>query len=357
MLDRYYTPAKFASFMLAPLRELTVTMCCDTSCGTGALLMAAESQYAGIRCIGIDSDVQAIRRLRRTKPAWVLSCGDVLASNSVVRCRAVNYAQNCDLLLLNPPFSENGKRAHIHTTTEGYAIRCSIAMKHVLASLELVQPRTGVAAIMPETSWFSTLDADARGLLGRVLEIVDIKELPNSVFSGARARSLAICGVVREGYTRPSLSRADQSPRDVGKPKFDFGARIVRGGLPVFEATKSRNGIPYVHTTDLENLFGGSVHRLPHVAEFRRGVVRGWCVLLPRVGVPSQSALRPVFFREWVQLSDCVISLCFDRNRPEAERFVEVLISNYDDLCQIYRGTGARYTTLDRLRLWLAGNC
>ncbi|PRQ06008.1 methyltransferase [Enhygromyxa salina] len=354
MFDQYYTPAHVARDLIRPLSGLDARVCVDTSCGDGALLAAAESAYPNTQCVGIDYNSLTIRRLRRAHPEWVLSRGDVLAATSFVRCRAMETARHCDLLLLNPPFSENGKRSHVHRTIDGQEIRCSKAMKHILTSLDAVMPTKAVAAVVPESLCFSLLDSAARRYLSTKIELVNRSEVSHNTFNGARARSLIISAVIRvpdsDRFIQKEAPSRDSSRLDVA------GVEVVRGGLPCFEAKTSIHGLPYIHTTELAILAtratAAAFSSMRRVSPVGRGTIRGWTILLPRVGVPRLDYIRPVFARGKVQLSDCVIGITL-KTRQMAEVWASRIRTRGGELVELYRGTGARYITISRLDNWL----
>jgi hypothetical protein len=128
---------------------------------------------------------------------------------------------------------------------------------------------------------------------------------------------------------------------------------IVRGGLPCFEAVSMRQGVPFVHSTDIKDLVRGEGREsLRTVRPFTRGIVNGHMILLPRVGVPNKANIGAWFTEDDVQLSDCVIALQY-RSERIAHAAAVNLRRDYEALASLYRGTGARYVTVVRLSEWL----
>lgn len=84
----------------------------------------------------------------------------------------------------------------------------------------------------------------------------------------------------------------------------------------------------------------------------RKGRVYGHVVLLPRVGVPIINNITEFYFKNEVQLSDCVIALKFD-DKVTAQQCSKLIKSKFASLVYQYRGTGARYITIARLEAWL----
>ncbi|HKY38420.1 MAG TPA: class I SAM-dependent methyltransferase [Polyangiaceae bacterium] len=345
-LDRYYTPEDVAERLAAAV-VTDSGRCVDASCGDGRLLSAAVSVAPGTSCVGIDKDPFAIRRLRRQRPEWILSVGDALRSESLRHCHAAVSGKECDFLLANPPFSRIKGHKGLTVDYEGTPVTCSVAMAYMLRALDVFQPQQGTAAVVPESLVYSDLDSEARRLLGEHYTLDVLGGLKNSTFAGARANAVLVRltgGTVRRRKSKPTAWWNGERPR------------IHRGGLPVFELTKSRNGVRFVHTTDLQLGERHVPDRLMRVKPLERGLVGGSVILLPRVGVPSLQHCVPFYFRSKVQLSDCVIALKFT-DAVSARSFSAGLLRRFVSLRKLYRGTGARYVTVARLEEWLDGAC
>jgi len=340
-LDRYYTPRDLAVDLLTDCMPLKPNVCVDSTCGEGNLLEAASTVFGNVKCIGIDRDKKAIDSLRKRKPQWELSVADLLNPNSVNKTHVATNYINSDLLILNPPFSIGRKKIH-PVEFKGEKIKSSIAMAHVLTSIELFEPKHGAFLIVPESLLYSEADALARELLFSDYTCTVMGDLHCSTFSGARARSVAIKLTPGECV--------DMDPANSLCYEKTLKIKVVRGGLPVHEKTYSRNGLPYVHTTDLAELISEKdTAKLSSVRQCTRGHIEGWVILIPRVGVPHLSMLNPVFLQRKVQLSDCVIALSCS-SKTGANNIAKRIKSNWTFFENHYKGTGARYTTISRLK-------
>lgn len=109
----------------------------------------------------------------------------------------------------------------------------------------------------------------------------------------------------------------------------------------------------YVHSTDIRKLHLNQFNSNFDLVDISpSGVAFGWSILIPRVGLPTQSLSKPVFLKTPIRLSDCVIALKF-RNKTDAIACHERINNLWPDLLDLYRGTGARYITVNRLQSWL----
>lgn len=344
-LDCYYTPEPVARRILEQAHlQRAPEVCADSTCGSGRLLQAANDVFGYVECVGIDRDRYAIAELRRRNPNWILAVGDLL--NARLRKSFVSIIPgNVDLLILNPPFSL-GNRKSVEISYEGQQLRGSVAMAHLLRSFELFSPREGAIAIVPESLLYSETDADAREALGARYSLHKIADLQSSTFRGARAHASAV--QISQNSQRKSKKEDALGYGNV------IWTRVVRGGLQVHAMNESKLGTPFVHSVDIRRLLEQQdVSWLRRTSNSVRGRVDGWMVLVPRVGMPEKGLVRPVEIAQTVQLSDCVIALqC--TSKATAAKLATRIKESWEGFRGIYRGTGARYVTVLRLKEWLA---
>jgi|SRR5882672_10084297 len=339
-LDRYYTPTMVADVVASSANLLTPRSVLDSACGSGVLLEAAHLVFPKAQFVGIDRDKKAIKDLRRRRPAWTLVTGDALDPETWEFDRRDSAT---DIAVLNPPFSMGFAKGRV-ITVWNHELRCSVAMAHILVTLEYSTAKL-VVAIVPESLAYSDLDKKGRQYLASRYKLEVLHNLRNSTFAGARANALVIR--LRKRETVTTRVRREQF---VPLP----GIYITRGRLPVHEAKGSRKGIPFIHSTDLRGLKEeGKVTALRHVRAIDRGVIQGSVILLPRVGLPNRENARPVNLPCPAQLSDCVIGISA-RTKGHINALSKALVKRIAALTRIYRGTGARYVTIDRLAKYLS---
>ena len=341
-MDRFYTPDSLATTLTDAVGFQNVNSCADPNCGHGQLLLSAEAQWPKADFWGLDIDRHAVRRVRRHRPQWTVSVGNLLSPYSLARTLVFRSGNSCDVLLTNPPFSMGVAKGFVRT---GSPYRCSVAMAHILAAIELFRPKCAIGAIVPESLLYSEVDEAARDDLATTWSFEEILCVPQATFKGTRAHSTLV--VLRtkgdEGTDRQIIP--------IQLPVCRVTADLVRGGLPVHKAVLSAGeGLPLIHSTDLTALVDGS-YRTKTVCPIGRGCVVGAVILLPRVGVPSVRSIAPLEFERPVQLSDCVIGLRF-RSYDAATKTAEMMRAESESLVGLYRGTGARYVTVRRVKEW-----
>ena len=340
-VDRFYTPNRLAETLLEALHLKDVNSCADPTCGYGQLLISAEMNWPSAHFVGLDIDRQAVKIVRRYRPQWTVSVGDIMSSRSFSKTRIFRNKGSYEVLLTNPPFSMGADKGVIQA---GSSQRCSVAMAHILASIRLFNPKRGIGAIVPESFLYSNLDETARDELAVTWAVEQILCAPESTFKGSRARSTVV-------VLRPKEGNGIEDQVSVLPTVVKWSADLVRGGLPVHQASYCRRGgRPFIHSTDLSTLADGTFET-KNVFPLGRGCVVGTAVLLPRVGVPSIEQITAVKFTRPVQLSDCVIALRF-KSHDEACAVADVIRAESESLIDLYRGTGARYITVRRLEKW-----
>lgn len=343
-LDRYYTPRTVANSLLEQCTfSSTPKVCADSACGSGSLLEAASSIYGTSTSLGFDCDRAAIAELRKRRPNWILSVGDLMNPKSYSASYVARCVDSTDLLILNPPFSQ-AKEKSVALTFGDTSLRCSVAMAYILRSLELFRPRQGAVAIVPESLLYADVDANARSLLCDTHSITILTELSTTTFRGTRVHAAAV---------QILTSR----PPSVTSSRYTVGqstdVTLVRGALPVHNMKESLTGVPFVHSTDLRAIgHCGHARDCVRTTSLAKGRVSGWAVLLPRVGVPSMAQVNAVRFPRAVQLSDCVVAISC-KTRGDALMVALRIRRRFQSFTGLYRGTGARYVTLRRLTEWL----
>jgi hypothetical protein len=279
-------------------------------------------------------------QLRLRRPDWQLSVGDLLRHDL---SEEAPERQAVDLLVLNPPFS-HGKRKFVDIQFGGKKLTGSIAMAHVLRSFEIFQPRLGAVVIAPESLLYSETDQLARQTLEQSYRIEKIADLQRCTFRGAHVQA-SVVQIIPGVHHQSGV---------VIHPNADtIPTSLVRGSLPVHLRNYDPEGSPFLHSTDLRQVvLSGETLHLSKTSKISKGRVKGWVILVPRVGLPDVQLIKAIKIPEVVQLSDCVIALQF-ANKATALKAQSRICAQWIEFKDLYRGTGARYITMSRLSLWL----
>jgi hypothetical protein len=115
------------------------------------------------------------------------------------------------------------------------------------------------------------------------------------------------------------------------------------------------SGARVIHSTSLRSIAVDGINAVPEkTCTVAKGRISGWMLLLPRVGFPKEEAFRAFYSKDEVQLSDCVIGMNFP-SKVAASSAQKRIRAHWQSLLCLYKGTGARYITIDRLVDWLYG--
>ena len=342
-LDRYYTPARIAYQLVDALEYDTIKNCVDPSCGNGSLLFSAEKRWPNASFSGLDVDRKAVDKIRKDRPRWIVSVGDLMSNSSLSKTHIFQKRRICDVLLLNPPFSMGKNKGLLF---HGSSHRISLAMAHILTAIKIFQPTLAIGAIVPESLLFSELDEYHRNTLYRYWKIDSVSGIPTNTFKGTDVHAC----IITLRPIQPNKSRVTYRTLD---KRLDINVKVVRGNLPVHKAMTCLGGsVDFIHSTDLKTYGSVLIRSRLNLSSLNHGCVQGSVIFLPRVGIPSLKQIQTHNLDKPVQMSDCVLGLCF--SSPDiAVKAVSILRKEYSSLRELYKGTGARYLTIKRIVSWL----
>jgi len=345
MLDSFYTPKDAAEKLITRL-GISPRKVADFCVGGGELLRACEAQFPDVKCVAVDKSIRAVRSIVAGHKSWQVHCADFLNERQMTATglRMATF----DLVVLNPPFSCRGTRYPI--AIDNLDFSGSKAMLFLSRALLYVRPGGVLRAILP----IGAVCAERDAVLVRYLR----KKYGFREYW--RSSDISFCGktpnVVFVELRKP---RNVASVKIVEQSKFTAPTYLHRGCFNVVEAQRVRQDqvapglVRYVHTTDLQKgVVCDSDFWVPAAG---RRIVRGPCVLIPRVGTPSLNKVSVVSTKCCYVLSDCVIALqCKSLGgAARLKRLIKLKWMNYQ---KIYAGTGARYTTLRRIDEFLRRN-
>lgn len=334
-LDAFYTPDWLADQLAACLPDGFAGSVLDPAAGAGSLLAAVERRFGQrVRLLGLDVDERAVRSLQVAQPGWTVSHADMLSPASRSASRAWRAAKDgVAAVVLNPPFSYRGNGGPI-TTYGDFTGRVAPAMRFLVEVLRSLRPTQGVFAILPD----GALDAEKHVALwaqiAREFTVRRVRRVDSTSFRGATVSTSLVELAPGSTSLVPLVQVPAESPRLEGCRCVE----VIRGRVQVHQLSKigADEPAPFIHTTTLANLSGRwlAPARLADDAPL---------ILVTRVGHWSDPIVLDV---GRAVLSDCLIAL-----RPRARLQVEALRESVAGSSAVfqasYRGTGAKYLTLD----------
>lgn len=336
MIDIHYTPNELATAMVECIPEgFNPTTIADFSAGEGSLLNEAARRWPAAMVFANDLNKVSSRMLASRNQAWSVSCSDFLKATSHTHTKFSSKKRSIDLILLNPPFSERGRRP-----VEWFdrpSVKSGLATRFVHLSLNYLSSDGYMLAILPNGSLTSERDSQGWAHIQNEYSVEIITDNHMRVFKNAAARTSIV--IIRRKFS----SGDGHAPRSAF---ISSGLNIIRRGrIQMHSVSPTGNGYPLVHTTELTG--GKAMINTRHGLVLSTTVICGPALLFPRVGMVTPEKVCILDDDVIVTLSDCVLAVEFqDLARLKAAR--DYLIRDWSSFSGIYGGTGAKYTTVKK---------
>ena len=337
--DSYYTPPLLADKLVSFIVSSNISSAVDFCVGDGDLLKAVAKRYGDVELYGTDISDDALTKLSNDCPDWHLGKCDFRKDDSIGEVTFL-IKRKFDLIVLNPPFTCKGSVVE-NITFEGIEYRVSTAMLFLMRALKFLASNGGLYAILPISCVYSVKDRKAWNYLKDHYNACILEE-PNKVsFTSKCAPNIVLVYV---GYYKVNGIEKSNA--------FDFSSlpvtTILRGCVRMQNPKyrKSKNALSLNHTTNLQK---GELVKLKRIMTGQNILVSGNGVVVPRVCNPTPNKVALLDEETVYALSDCIIVLQTS-TRIDAERLRDGIIEHWCDFVTVYKGTGAQYTTLERLK-------
>lgn len=336
MIDIHYTPNELAATMVECIPEnFTPYTIADFSAGEGSLLYEAVRRWPSAMVFANDLNKASCRMLASRNRAWSVSCSDFLKATSHTHTKFSSKKGSIDLILLNPPFSERGRRPF--EWFDRYSLKSGLATRFVHLSLNYLSSDGYMLAILPNGSLTSERDSQAWAHIQRKYSVEIVTDNHMRVFKSAAARTSIV--IIRR------KSSNDDSQAALSSPNGSALNIVRRGRVQMHSVISASHGFPLVHTTELTG--GKAMINTRHGLVLSTTIVRGPALLFPRVGMVTPEKVCVLDDDVTVALSDCVLAIEFqDSASLKAAR--DYLIRDWSSFSSIYGGTGAKYTTVKK---------
>lgn len=342
MKDSHYTPDTLADKLLSFIDLENVNTIADFCVGNGALLKSAQRIKQSALFFGSDISKSAISQLKKLHPAWQLSICDFINQKS--RNSAGIFKQNADgfdLVLLNPPFSCKGGTSYtVNFEDKDYNV--STSMYFVVESLKYLSSDGILLAILPNSVAYSQKDRFIWEKLVSDYKLNILEQPLINLFENCSPNVILVS--INTNQTKTIYNSPVRLSHDFN------GVSLFRGKISMNTLNGScPEGDLLIHST---NLRINSLVNLGYKTKSNLSKIVGPAVLVPRVGLPNPQKVCMIKSGESFVLSDCVIGIKTNSNQ-DAKKLMELILSNWDRFKDLYKGTGAKYTTLERLGLFL----
>lgn len=342
MRDSYYTSTALAEKLVSYVSDKRFSSVADFSVGDGELLRAAQSIWKKIKCYGVDISHDVISQLSINHPKWFVEECDFIDSSCREKCTIIKD-RKYDLIVLNPPFTCKGSTIN-KVVFNGEEYRMSTAMMFVVEALQYMHKRSILLAILPISCAYSQKDKIIWQILKEKYHLKVLEERDKQSFKKCNPNIILV------SINDRSYQEEKKNENRILNLK-EYSLTTFRGNLSVHERINfsSEAGKPFIHST---NLIDNSLQDINKYTQYPKSEISGPAVLISRVGNPSVKKICTILQNESYVISDCIIAIK-TKNVDEAETLKQLLIDNWDYLKTLYKGTGAKYITLEKLHSFL----
>lgn len=340
MKDSFYTPKVLADKLVGYIKKRTFKTVVDFCIGDGELVRAAKSRWPEIECFGFDISQQAIDQTFLSHPDWHLSQMDFLDKIARSKSEIIKLHPRYELILLNPPFSCKGGTMH-NVDFEGQGFSVSTAMKFLIIALQYVSRDGVMYAILPTSTAYSQKDKVLWSLLEKKYNLSILEEPQYQYFRECAPNVILV-----------SLNDFSQTSqyKTVARIPLEFdNLKVFRGKLSMNLLGSNQGKYFLVHSTNLRNnsLVNLSVKQTNVISE-----ITGPAILIPRVGKPKSSKICIIESHETYVISDCILAIKTTTSKDN-ELLFKYIIDNWHLVEEMYKGTGAKYITIEKLNQFL----
>jgi len=337
--DSHYTPKPLADYLVSRIKKKNVKTVADFCVGEGELLKAAQKKWVKATFYGNDISSQVIQQLKRKHSKWVLGNGDFLNSKS--RSRMKLFKKKFDVILLNPPFTCKGST--IHTVVfDNIEYHVSTAMFFFIESIKYLSKDGILYAILPQSVAYSQKDEKIREYLHEKYSFKIFKEKNKQAFK----------------YCSPSIILAAFNDKEISSKNLLFDN--INTGIKYLEIKRGRIGMhkikktekyakQLIHSTNLKN---NQLKNIKYRIKSNLSKIEGPAVLVSRVGQPDIRKICIIPSKKEYILSDCIIAIK-TKSMEDSQLLKKSIINNWSSFSNLYKGTGAKYITIKRIKHFL----
>lgn len=327
-----YTPQRTSRELVQAAELPAPSTIADFCAGNGSLILAAKERWPNARYFANDIDQSVLQSVPNV--AW--TAADFLSPNFELKF-PINLPEKFDLIVLNPPFTF-GRTCLCYARGEFAEINCSVAFSFLFTSLNYLSEQGELLAVLPTSTLKSERDKDARKILKKRFNLRMISNPTYDRFPGLDVSTYLLA--IRH---KTAKCQSSKKPQDNFKDYKRFN--IARGKISVRRSDRIESASlhGWIHTTSIKS--SGIIFRyqLPekHVVKDQQFVPSN-SLIIPRVG-----KIQPGDFfistRKEI-LSDCLLGITF-HDPGLSTSVMHGINSNFSSFREIYSGTGAPYTT------------
>lgn len=341
MKDSFYTSTSLAEILISHIDKKKINSVADFCVGGGELLRSAQAKWKNVEVFGTDISKEAITNLEETHPDWNVECCDFLNEESKSNCKLLKD-KLFELILLNPPFTCKGSTIH-KVEFEGADYNVSAAMLFLLKSIKYLTPNGIILAILPISSAYSQKDLKIWNVLEKKYNLTILEERDKQYFKACYPPNIIIASL--NDYSL--MKKVHLTNRIELNVKIET---ITRGQLSMNEIIEDPNSKSLlIHSTNLRNnKIGDAIIKVKN----NYPLISGPGVVIHRVGNPKPTKVCTIKETEKYILSDCLVFIKTETH-IDSKKLKKYILTNWSSFESLYKGTGAKYITLNKLKDFL----
>lgn len=308
----------------------------DFCIGGGELLRAACEKWEQVECYGLDISGDAIGLLKKKHPNWHLDICDFTIESE--RSKTFLSQQRFDIILLNPPFTCRGSITNVvFYNNKEYHV--STAMVFLVYSLQYLNDNGCLFAIVPSGILYSQKDRRLWEAIYNDYQVIIHQENDLAYFKNC-SPNIAIISF-QKGKTRIKSGLLSHI-----KCQNNYKIILFRGKISMYEVKHVDNGKQLIHSTSLQN------HQIINegIKTFHlTSLIKGPAIILPRVGNPNIGKVCFLGDNNEYVISDCLFAIK-TKDKNDLKELYKDILKDWERFKLLYKGTGAKYVTIERLK-------
>ena len=337
--DSFYTPIHLANKLIDHITENSIQTAIDFCVGNGNLLEAVHNRFPQTQLFGTDISDDVIEKMAGLHTDWTLGVCD-FKDNASINQLSFLKNKHFDLIMLNPPFTCKGGNVE-PIRFKGKTFKVSTAMMFVMKALKYLSPSGGLYAILPISCVYSQKDRVAWQYLQAKYNACILEELTRVHFGDKCSPNIALVYLGSQEKYKPETC----IPNHFCHLAVDC---IIRGSISMHNLTysDSSDALKLIHTTNIQN---GKLVNLKRISPPTRSTINGYGVVIPRVCNPSPKKIAVLDGKHTYVISDCIIVLK-THTIDAAKQIQHHIIQNWPTFINLYKGTSAQYTTIEKIK-------
>lgn len=340
-LDDFYTPTPLAEQLLEYVPFTRISKIADFAAGDGELLKTASKKFPKAKYYANDISKSAIEKISKEHKHWTVLNYDFFDDNQLKSSKILQQLYGkLDLIILNPPFSCRKKKLN-DILFAGKLFRSSPALTFVAKSVRFLSPEGMLFAILPSSVSHSHRDSDLWDELKHKFNLKIVSNIPRIRFPGCSPNII---------FVSLNFNDAKEIDLEIKPIKCNLKNISLKRGSISMPKVNNTGKYPLIHTTNLQK---NKIIITENRTDSYSSIIKGPSILIPRVGNPSKEKICIYKYKKYIGISDCIIAINLTSTK-DAIKLKNLILDNWDSFKEIYNGTGAKYTTIAKIKTILS---